>query len=78
MNFGADGHSMAIGGVATEKDTLDVKMAKTYLSDYTFMGGERRSDNEKNFIFQSSGNGEYNHNCLKRNLITLKRKVGNA
>ena len=63
MNFGADGHSMAIGGVAEETDTLDVKMAKTYLSDYTFMGGERRSDNEKNLIFQSSGNGEYNHNC---------------
>jgi hypothetical protein len=63
MNFGNDGHSMAIGGVATEPDTLDVKMAKTYLSDYTFMGGERRSDNEKNLIFQSSGNGEYNHNC---------------
>lgn len=63
MNFGNDGHSMAIGGVATEPDTLDVKMAKTYLSDYTFIGGERRSDNEKNLIFQSSGNGEYNHNC---------------
>ena len=63
MNFGADGHSMAIGGVATEPDTLDVKMAKTYLSDYTFIGGERRSDNEKNLLFQSSGNGEYNHNC---------------
>ena len=63
MNFGSDGHSMAIGGVATEPDTLDVKMAKTYLSDYTFVGGERRSDNEKNLLFQSSGNGEYNHNC---------------
>ncbi len=63
MNFGNDGHSMAIGGVATEPDTLDVKMAKTYLSDYTFIGGERRSDNEKNLLFQSSGNGEYNHNC---------------
>ena len=63
MNFGSDGHSMAIGGVATEPDTLDVKMAKTYLSDYSFMGGERRSDNEKNLIFQSSGNGAYNHNC---------------
>ena len=63
MNFGNDGHSMAIGGVATETDTLDVKMAKTYLSDYTFIGGERRNDNEKNLLFQSSGNGEYNHNC---------------
>ena len=63
MNFGSDGHSMAIGGVAEETNTLDVKMAKTYLSDYTFIGGERRSDNEKNLLFQSSGNGEYNHNC---------------
>ena len=63
MNFGNDGHSMAIGGVATETDTLDVKMKYTYLSDNTFVGGERRNDNEKNLLFQSSGNGEYNHNC---------------
>jgi hypothetical protein len=28
MNWGADGHSMAIGGVATEPDVLDVKMKK--------------------------------------------------
>ena len=63
MNFGADGHSMAIGGVAEEPDTLDVKMAKTYLSTNSFVGGERRNDNEKNLFFQSTGNGEYNHNC---------------
>lgn len=63
MNFGADGHSMAIGGVAEETDTLDVKMAKTYLSVNSFVGGERRNDNEKNLFFQSTGNGEYNHNC---------------
>lgn len=63
MNFGSDGHSMAIGGVAEEKDTLDVKMAKTYLSVNSFVGGERRNDDEKNLFFQSTGNGEYNHNC---------------
>jgi hypothetical protein len=63
MNFGPDGHSMAIGGVATETDTLDVKMAKTYLSTNSFVGGERRNDNEKNLFFQSTGDGEYNHNC---------------
>lgn len=63
MNFGADGHSMAIGGVAEVPDTLDVKMAKTYLSTNSFVGGERRNDNEKNLFFQSTGNGEYNHNC---------------
>ena len=63
MNFGADGHSMAIGGVAEEPDVLDVKMKKTFLSTNTFMSGERRNDDEKNLFFQSSGNGEYNHNC---------------
>lgn len=63
MNFGSDGHSMAIGGVANEPDVLDVKMAKTFLSTNTFMSGERRNDDEKNLFFQSSGNAEYNHNC---------------
>lgn len=63
MNFGADGHSMAIGGVAEEPDVLDVKMAKTFLSTNSFMSGERRNDDEKNLFFQSTGNGEYNHNC---------------
>lgn len=63
MNWGADGHSMAIGGVASEPDVLDVKMKKTFLSTNTFMSGERRSDDEKNLFFQSTGNGEYNHNC---------------
>ena len=63
MNWGADGHSMAIGGVATESDALDIKMKKTHLSVNSFMGGERRNDDEKNLFFQSTGNGEYNHNC---------------
>ncbi len=63
MNWGSDGHSMAVGGVASEPDTLDVKMAKTYLSINSFVGGERRNDNEKNLFFQSTGNGAYNHNC---------------
>ena len=63
MNFGADGHSMAIGGVATDPDVLDIKMKKTYFSDNNYMGGDKRSDNEKNIYFQSTGNGEYNHNA---------------
>ena len=63
MNFGADGHSMAIGGVAEDKDVLDIKMKKTYISDNSYVGGDRRNDNEKNLYFQSSANGQYNHNC---------------
>lgn len=63
MNFGADGHSMAIGGVATDPDVLDIKMKKTYFSDNNYMGGNARNDNEKNIYFQSTGNGQYNHNA---------------
>lgn len=63
MNFGADGHSMAIGGVAEDPDVLDIKMAKTYISDNAYMGGSARNDNEKNIYFQSTGNGQYNHNA---------------
>lgn len=63
MNFGADGRSMAIGGVAEDPNVLDIKMDKTYISDNAYMGGERRNDNEKNLLFQSSGTGQYNHNA---------------
>ncbi len=63
MNFGAEGHSMAIGGVATDPDVLDIKMKKTYFSDNNYMGGSARNDNEKNIYFQSTGNGQYNHNA---------------
>lgn len=63
MNFGSDGHSMAIGGVAEETDTLDIKMKKTYISDNAYMGGNARNDNEKNLYITSTGNGEYTHNC---------------
>ena len=63
MNFGPDGHSMAIGGVAEDPDVLDIKMAKTYFSDNNYMGGSARNDNEKNIYFQSTGNGQYNHNA---------------
>ena len=63
MNFGADGHSMAIGGVAEDSDVLDVKMKRTYFSDNNYMGGIARNDNEKNIYFQSTGNGQYNHNA---------------
>lgn len=63
MNFGADGHSMAIGGVAEDTDTLDIKMKKTYFSDNNYMGGSTRNDNEKNLYFQSTGNGQYTHNA---------------
>ena len=63
LDIKANGKGIAFGRVSTEDNVLDNGFAKTSLSDNTFMGGERRNDNEKNLFFQSTGNGEYNHNC---------------
>lgn len=63
LDIKANGKGIAFGKVATEDNVNDIGFAKTALSDNSFMGGERRNDNEKNLFFQSTGNGEYNHNC---------------
>ena len=63
LDIKANGKGIAFGRVATEDNLLDNGFARETLSDNTFMGGERRNDNEKNLLFQSTGNGEYNHNC---------------
>lgn len=63
LDIKANGKGLAFGRVATEDNLLDNGFAKETLSDNTYMGGERRNDNEKNLLFQSTGNGEYNHNC---------------
>lgn len=62
INYGDDGHSMAIGGVAQDTDTFDIKMKKTYISDNVYMGGDSRNDNEKNLFYRSTGEGAYTHN----------------
>ena len=63
LDIKANGKGIAFGKVSTDDNLIDNGFARTHLSDNTFMGGERRNDNEKNLFFQSSGNGEYNHNC---------------
>lgn len=63
LDIKANGKGIAFGRVSTEDNLLDNGFGKTTLSDNSFMGGERRNDNEKNLFFQSTGNGEYNHNC---------------
>ena len=63
LDIKANGKGISFGRVSTEDNLLDVGFAKSTISDNTFMGGERRNDNEKNLFFQSTGNGEYNHNC---------------
>lgn len=59
----ADGTGLAVGKVASESNTLDIGFKKTFLSDNSYVGGDRKNDNEKNLYFQSLGSGQYNHNC---------------
>lgn len=61
MDWLNDGTGIAFGKVATESNTLDVGMQKTFLSENTYMGGDQRSDNEKNFRFNNTGDGTYTH-----------------
>lgn len=63
LDIKANGKGISFGRVSTEDNLLDIGFAKSTLSTNTFMSGERRSDDEKNLFFQSTGNGEYNHNC---------------
>lgn len=63
LDIKANGKGIAFGRVATEDNVNDIGFAKTYLSDNAYMGGSARNDNEKNIYFQSTGNGEYNHNA---------------
>lgn len=63
IDLKGNGKGMAVGKVSSEDDTFDIGFKKTFLPNETFMSGERRDDTEKNLHFQSTGNGQYNHNC---------------
>ncbi len=61
MDFLANGKGMAIGKAAEYEDTLDIGYSKTYLSKSVHMGGEQRSDDEKNIYFYNTQQGNYPH-----------------
>lgn len=63
MDLKANGKGLAVGKVSSEDDTFDVGFKKTFLSNDTFMGGEKRDEGEKNIYFQNTGNGNYSHNA---------------
>lgn len=62
MDFLANGKGMAIGKASEHEDTLDVGYTNMFLPKENYMGGNKRSDDEKNIIFNNTGNGDYNHN----------------
>lgn len=63
LDIKANGKGIAFGKVSTDDGVFDNGFSKSYLPDNIYMGGNARNDNEKNMYFQSTGNGEYNHNC---------------
>ena len=63
LDIYADGSGMATGKVAEHPNTFDIGNKKTYLSTNTYLGGEERTNDEKNLFIQSTGEGTYKHNC---------------
>lgn len=63
LDIYADGSGMAVGKVAEHPDTFDIGNKKTYLSTNSYIGGEKRTNDEKNLYIQSTGEGTYIHNC---------------
>lgn len=63
MDIKANGKGVAFGGVATIDDMLDIRFRKTNLSALSYVGGDRRSDEEKNLYFQTTENAPQESNC---------------
>ena len=63
LDIKANGKGIAFGKVSTDDNVFDNGFQRTYLPDTAYMGGNARSDNEKNLYFKSTGNGEYTHDC---------------
>lgn len=61
MDLKGDGTGVAFGRVATESNVFDVGFPRTYLSDTVFVGGDSRTDVEKNIYFRNTANGQYKH-----------------
>jgi len=63
MDLKANGKGLAVGKVSSEDNTFDIGFEKTFLSNESFMGGEKRNEGEKNIYFQNTGSGTYTHNA---------------
>lgn len=61
IDLKGNGKGMACGKVSTEDGAFDIGFDKTYLSNNTYMGGEVRSDLEKNIFFGNTGSAKNKH-----------------
>ena len=54
---------IAWGKTAEESNVFDIALNRTYLSNLTYVGGDRRNDNEKNIFFQTKADATNPSNC---------------
>ena len=62
VDFNASGRGLAFGKVSEVADHFEIEMPVD-VNNNIFMGGDRRSDDEKNIYFKSLENAAYKHNC---------------
>ena len=62
LDFNASGKGLAFGKVSEIENQMEVDMQMNIYKDM-FMGGVKRSDDEKNMYFQTSENATNVHNC---------------
>lgn len=62
INYGSDGKSIAFGRISQNGNTFDVGLTKTFLSNNTYLAGEKRNDVEKNLHFTTTDAAANKHN----------------
>jgi len=62
IDFHSGGKGIAFGKVAELENGMEIDMDMSIYRNI-FMGGFKRSDDEKNMYFQTTENSEYIHNC---------------
>ena len=59
----ANGQGIAFGKVSTDSKMLDIGFDNTILSKHTYMGGNKRNNEEKNIYFQTTDDAPQPSNC---------------
>lgn len=62
MDFNASGKGLAIGKVSEEENGMEIDMPLS-INQYVYMGGIKKSNEEKDIYFQTTEDAENVHNC---------------
>lgn len=62
MDFNASGKGLAFGKVSEEDNGMEIDMPLS-INQYVYMGGVKKSDEEKDIYFQTTDDAQNVHNC---------------